>query len=389
MSENKEKKDSYAIGQMFSTIIENGFLGFLPLFLLGLEVFAVNAESSMVAQLMPYMEGMYWKAFVYTGAGFGAGVWMSSALSRGIQYHQAIAVVANQRYMNNNTYQTDFIKNLTGKRNRELTTALFCFFVAAASHLATIGFVTAAFDNEETLKILKMEGVGEVPATFAIYVTTVGFLLDILLGFASTSKVDIIACEPKYTTEKQIFENYLETIKSQNKSFEKLKESKQSLLVANQFRNYTVDADEVPKENKKDSSKGKENKNNNNNNNNRNNNRNNRRDNNRRERVQVPETPSDPGAFIVEVFGNEYKQKDIEEALEKVSESDFAQYAEELSDSISQLKEIVSQNEDDLDDGAKRRLRASKNTHKNNLRSILEKLGVKKGNRRNNRRGGG
>lgn len=209
----------YNFGRTLSMGVESGVIGLLPLLLLILEIISALAEASLVGQVMPYFEGSFIKALVYTGAGMGAGIFMAPAISWAYQLNKKINEVNSNKVLHKD-FKGKYLENLKAARMRWVWVALFCFLVAFASHATTIFFMETAFSNKETMKLLEIKGMGEVPKTLAMCITVVGFLLDLLLGSTTSTKINPKEYYPDLSDREALLEensSYIEMVKKERK----------------------------------------------------------------------------------------------------------------------------------------------------------------------------
>jgi len=220
METNKFTTMVFQFGRKVSMAIEAGVIGFLPLILFVLEVVSAWSEASLVSQVMPYFEGTFWKAIIYTGAGMGAGIFFAPNISWYIQVSKFHKKLLSNKVLPM-ALKEEIEDNLLGAKARFLWTSIFTVIVAVGSHAVTIYFMLTAFNNTDTLKLLDIRGMGEVPMTLAIAVSVMGLALDILLGLTTSTKLkltdfypdieerseDIVYAE-KYTKVEELMKKY-------------------------------------------------------------------------------------------------------------------------------------------------------------------------------------
>lgn len=194
---NNAAQKLFTRGRNISTYVEAGLIGFLPLIFFILELLSAYAEASLVEQTMPYFEGTFLKACIYTGVGMGAGIFFAPNFSWMLQCNTALKDIAGNIALSKE-FKAHTTNKLKKARFRFATTALFTLLVAISSHLVTLYFMETAFNNSKTLEMLEIRHMGEVPLTLAISVSVMGFLLDILLGLTTSTRINMEDYYPSY-----------------------------------------------------------------------------------------------------------------------------------------------------------------------------------------------
>ena len=228
MSTLKSNKstDIFKFGNTLSMFVEAGFLGFVPLMLLCFNVLACFQEASLVSQVIPRIEGSYYKALLYTGIALGAGIMFAPNFVWWRQVKSEISrIKAKPDVMGK--YERDYLDNLSGARNKHLGIWILCITTSILTHGLTLFFCTIAFSNPEVLKSLSMKGMEDVSIAFCIVVTGSCFFLDILLGVFTNAQVDLDAYKPDNTRDLQ----FLKEVETFNKIEKSQLEMKAKLLI--------------------------------------------------------------------------------------------------------------------------------------------------------------
>lgn len=246
-----KSSDIFKFGNTLSMFVEAGFLGFVPLMLLCFNVLACFQEASLVSQVIPRIEGSYYKALLYTGIALGAGIMFAPnfvwwrQIKREIERIKAKPDVAGK-------YQTDYIENLNGGKNKHLAIWLLCISTSILTHGLTLFFCTIAFSNPEVLKSLSMKGMEDVSIAFCIVVTGSCFFLDILLGVFTNAQVDLDSYKPDNGRDLQFMkevETYNKIEKSQLEMKEKLlAQEAENVNLANNLKKTEADIAKAKKD---------------------------------------------------------------------------------------------------------------------------------------------
>ncbi len=186
--------------------IEAGFLGVVPLMLLCFNVLACFQEASLVSQVMPNIEGSYWKALLYTGIALGAGIMFAPNV---VWWRQVAKEIKRIKSLHSvaGKYETDYLSNLDSAWWKYLLTWVLCITTSAVAHGLTLMFTTMAFQNQEVLKMLSMKGMEDVSITFCQVVVMSCFFLDILLGVFTNAQIDLDMFLPNQDRDKAMLKN--------------------------------------------------------------------------------------------------------------------------------------------------------------------------------------
>lgn len=243
--------DIFKFGNTLSMFVEAGFLGFVPLMLLGFNILACFQEASLVSQVIPRIEGSYYKALLYTGIALGAGIMFAPNFVWWRQVKKEIERMKTQPDVLGK-YENDYIENLTGAKNKHLGIWILCISTSILTHGLTLFFCTIAFNNPEVLKSLSMKGMEDVSIAFCIVVTGSCFFLDILLGVFTNAQVDLDAYKPDNSRQLQLLkevENYNKITKSQLEMREKLlAQEMENVKMANSIKKTESDIAKVKKD---------------------------------------------------------------------------------------------------------------------------------------------
>ena len=190
-----KSSDIYRFGNAISMITEAGFLGFVPLMLLGFNILSCFQEASLVSQVIPNIQGSYWKALLYTGIALGAGIMFAPNFVWWRQIAKEMKRVQAKGELSGK-YEKDYIANLWSGWWKYLFTWIICIATSIVTHSLTLSFTTTAFNNVEVLKMMSMRGMEDVSVTFCQVVTFSCFFLDILLGLFTNAVVDLEPYKP-------------------------------------------------------------------------------------------------------------------------------------------------------------------------------------------------
>jgi hypothetical protein len=372
LDNNKFSNFLFQFGRRISMAIESGLIGFLPLLLFALEIASAWAEASLVEQVMPYFEGTFMKALVYTGIGVCAGVFLFPNISWWNQANKFITMVKSDKTIPAEFKQLTLDK-LKSARNVFGWTSLFTFIVAAGSHAVTIYFMITAFNNKETLKLLEIDRMGEVPMALAISVSVVGFGLDILLGLTTSTKLRLKDYFPSVEDKESISEAayefeelQLEEIKLQKEMFQLRNERNARIeSLKKEFGHKRKDKEEGfknPKDEKKEfKSKDK------------------------KKSGKSGYSPSllehnSMDQFFEDFFQGKITAKDIATKLEELDENEYNQkYAIPLATHYNNLRELISERLDANDKGSTdtRKIDGKIGSEKGRVIKLFREMGIK------------
>lgn len=203
---NNSSSDIFKKGNTISMFIEAGFLGVVPLMLLCFNVLACFQEASLVSQVMPNIEGSYWKALLYTGIALGAGIMFAPNV---VWWRQVAKEIKRIKALHSvgGKYEIDYLSNLDSAWWKYLLTWVLCITTSAVAHGLTLMFTTQAFQNQEVLKMLSMKGMEDVSITFCQVVVCSCFFLDILLGVFTNAQIDLDMFLPNQDRDKAMLKN--------------------------------------------------------------------------------------------------------------------------------------------------------------------------------------